>query len=173
MILTIDIDDLLVQEWLDYAGYHVRDARDPLEDVRAYMIDAMNEQVSSMGVRGGTEYEELSTKYMSWKIMHGGFPVPDLYLTGDMQRDVRDIKNWKITKKYLHFEPKDPKAEWHQLGTERLPARPILDPIPEDYEYINSVFQEWLDELRVANRRRPSADFRDMPGPTMNILGIE
>ena len=163
VLLSIDIDDALVQEWLAYAGYHIRDARDPLGEIRDEVIrPAIEEQIRTQGMRSGDPYRELTEPYRLRKEAQYGVQ-PILVASGDMRDDLDEVTAYRITRDSMTYEPSNDYAHWHQTGgyvENRPPQRIILKLIPNDYQVIENIFQDWLDDLRVANRRRPS----DTPG---------
>lgn len=174
ILLSVDIDDATTQEWFTYAGYHIRDAREPLRDTMQDVIwPAIREQLDSQGSRSGDPYEQLSEKYAAWKeLRYPGEPI--LTLTGDMERALFHPRSYRVTRDSLYYHPNSDYAHWHQEGgyvEGRPPQRVIIELIPTDYQMIEAVFQSWLDDLRSTNIRRGS-DFSAQSAPFIDILGI-
>lgn len=173
VILSTDIDAGLAEAWFEYAGYKIRDAREPLDDVMHRVVwPAIREQLRTEGVRSGEKWPGLSTKYESWKIQR--YPgEPMLRLTHDMEKALFDSRSYRVTSDSLVYRPNDEKVAWHQEGADRernvLPQRTIVELITEDYEDIEGIFQNWLDELRTANIRRGNT-LSSQPMPDWFIL---
>lgn len=81
---------------------------------------------------GGGEWAPLSPAYAAWKARH--FPgkgilrrTGRLYesLTGESQDSVADIEPLRLT-----LGTRTPYAVFHQRGTSRMPARPVIDLSP-------------------------------------------
>lgn len=169
VFLETKIEDDKVQAFLTYAGYHIRDARDPLERVMQDVVfPAIGGQLDSEGARGGSPYEELSPEYLERKIREGYGGQPILRRTGDMAgRNVGDRygdlfadNSYRATRDSLRYAPRNRAAHWHQTGgyvAGQPPQRQILQLTVEDDHEIQDIFNLWLDELRVANARRPNA----------------
>lgn len=161
----IEVDDHQAKEFFVYAGYHIRDARDPFRRV-AYevILPGLVEQFDTEGERTGG-WEPLDDDYLEDKIKAGYGNKPILERTGAMKRDLLDPLAFHVTKDHLSYNPSDfnQVAEYgnrydfyHQTGEGRVPARPWLVLTPNDERQIAEIFYEWLDELRLANRRRPN-----------------
>jgi hypothetical protein len=168
IILDIDIDTALAQAYFDYAGYHVRDARPPLTDVKNFVIiPAIRGQLSSRGVRGGKPYEPLSLDYEKRKAADGYGMEPILRRTGAMEMALFDEDAFHITSQHLDYEPDSEYAFWHQVGGYvfgRPPQREIIVLTTSDAEEIEDIFTIWLDDLRTANTRRGVPDANMRPG---------
>lgn len=176
LILIVEIDETLAQEYFDYAGAKIRDAREPFREVMHEVIfPAMREQMDSEGERSGDPWQELSEKYRLWKESSPWGGAPILELTGKMERALFDSHSYRATKDHLTYAPKSDYAHWHQGGgyvEGRPPQRKILELIFEDELHIEGIFENWLDELRTANPRRGSADLNYSPTiPLFDILG--
>lgn len=174
LLLQIGIDEQKAQEYFTYAGYKIRDARDPLRDTMLRVVwPAIREQLATEGARGGTPWPELSAKYAAWKDLHYGV-LPVLYLEGAMWDALFDRQSYRVTRESLRYRPRNDYAHWHQDGgyiPGRPPQRTIIDLIPEDYDQVEIIFQDWLDELRVTNRARGN-ETGFLSGPSIDILGL-
>lgn len=170
VFLTIDIDDALAKEYFDYAGYKIRDARDPLKQVMHDVIfPAIREQLDTEGMRSGDPWPALNEKYREWKeLNYPGEPI--LRLTGALESELFAYHSYYITRSAIHYEPQSDYGHYHQTGGYvygRPPQRVILDITGEDEVMIEGIFELWLDELRTFNRRRgaPIETFRpSLPG---------
>lgn len=175
ILLEIDIDEFTAQEWFTYAGYHIRDAREPLRTTMHDVIwPAIREQLDSQGGRSGRAYDPLSEEYGEWKELH--YPgQPILRLTGDMDRALFAPNSYRATRDSLRYRPQSDYAHYHQEGgyvEGRPPQRVIIELIPEDYHKMEGIFQSWLDELRFSNTRRPNTTGDSSGIPDVNILGL-
>lgn len=158
------IDD--VEAFFEYAGYKVRDMREPLTETKDHIQSVMNLQFLTEGEYRSGGWVPLSPDYEEWKIAHS--PGSILVLTDEMRQVVLSDGSWAVLTDEAEFYPLSEKAGWHQEGVldrgrgGELPARPILELNEADYAYIEQVFVEWLDELRTANIRRglPDASIR-------------
>jgi hypothetical protein len=176
VILRVDIDIATADAYFLYAGYKIRDAREPLRDVMHEVVwPAIRGQLDEKGARSGAPWQELSEEYGAWKeLRYPGEPI--LRLTGAMERSLFDPFSYRVTMQNLTYRPLDEKVSWHQTGAERsrggrLPQRVIVELTVEDYETVDDIFTEWLDELRTANARR--GPLGTPPGaPSIDILGI-
>lgn len=87
----------------------------------------MGQQFASEGDWGGEPWAKLSPDYAEWKAVH--YPGRSiLYATGDMRRAASNPVR-TATPVSLTLEIVDPKIEFHQGGTDKMPARPV---IPEE-----------------------------------------
>jgi phage gpG-like protein len=69
----------------------------------------------------GTKWKSLSPVYAKWKGKH--YPNRGILIArGDMQNSFRATSN----RSSLTIDNTDKKFEYHQLGTRRMPARPML-----------------------------------------------
>lgn len=169
LFLDVDIDTDEVERWVIYAGYKVRDMREPLrESIHNVVIPAVLEQIASQGSRSGEPYEELTMEYSLDKMNDVGFLHPILVRSGKMLNDLKDSSSVRVFREYAWYRPDNPYMHWHQTGgyvEGRPPRRVVLDLIVDDYREIQNIFESWLAELRDLNRRRTG----DAPLPAFNI----
>lgn len=175
IILRIDISDAQAQAYFDYAGYKVRDAREPLRQIMHDVVwNAIGKQLDSEGSRGGRPYDQLSDDYLERKIREGYGGQPILRRTGAMAgRNIGDRTgalfapdSYIVTRTRLIYDPELADAEvdytnWHQTGGYefgRPPQREILVLIRDDVDSMQDIMTEWLDDLRTANRNRGATD---------------
>lgn len=161
----------VTEEWFDYAGYRVRDMREPLGETRDYINRLMDAQFRTEGLALSGGWEPLSEDYAVRKFRAVG-AEPILVRTHEMKDIVLDLEPpvWRITMNDAVFDPPIERAGWHQTGVQRfgggpdhnkpnrLPARPILELHEEHYLMIEDIFEQWLDDLRSGNRRRGVPD---------------
>jgi phage gpG-like protein len=155
--------------FFDYAGYKVRDMRDPFHRVKDEVILlGLHVQFNTEGGRTGG-WISLNADYEEDKFAKWGYK-PILEASGLMKQKLLDPDAFHITQKRLVYSPDAPEyAVAHQTGAERprgdLPPRPWLVVTFDDEDKIYDIFYEWLDELRHANRRRPNSGVYMGPMP--------
>lgn len=168
--IDIEADDSQVQEFFTYAGYHVRDMREPLEESLVFVVLAnIEEQFVTEGALAGG-WKPLTDEYRMRKEVR--WPGKGILEASGGMRDyimgARGDKPWRITRSYLVYDPHhDPKVEYHQHGAYgrqpggNLPAREILTWGAHDDLHVEHIFSEWLDKLRDYNFARSG----DAPRP--------
>lgn len=88
------------------------------------------DQFFTEGDAGGTPWPDLSEAYLEEKLRENPFALNILQRTNEMHLSFirRGYTNnvWDINAQEAVFGSLDPKARWHQTGTSRMPARPII-----------------------------------------------
>lgn len=105
-------------------------------------------QFATEGGFMGDPWAPLSPRYAEWKAAH--YPgKPILQAEGDLRRaasaPLRDATPTSLT-----LTIADDKAGWHQEGTARMPARPLMYEISAPGQIERDVQQaadEWVDDL--------------------------
>lgn len=89
----------------------------------------MGQQFESEGGWGGESWAALSPAYAAWKATH--YPGKSiLYAEGDMRKAASKPQR-EATPNTLTLTIVDPKIEFHQGGTDKMPARPVIpDSLP-------------------------------------------
>lgn len=86
----------------------------------------------SGGARGGAPWAALNADYRRWKVAHS-FDERRLIKTGAMMRSLSsrpmDIERYGAT--WAEFGTTDPKLHWHEDGTRKMPARPVIKPLAD------------------------------------------
>lgn len=98
--------------------------------VTRLFVGWMSRQFETQGAFAGRPWVPLQPKYAIFKAQHApGRRI--LNFTGEMRRAVTSPKR-SVTARTLTLEIDDPKLEYHQEGTSRMPARPVLfgTPLP-------------------------------------------
>ncbi len=107
-----------------------------LEDLRPFwpslvplFIGWMGAQFSSEGGWGGQQWAPLSPAYAAWK--SAAFPGKSILIReGDLRRAASSPRR-EATSRTLTLWIDDDVAGFHQDGTDRMPARPLIpDPLP-------------------------------------------
>lgn len=159
----------------DISGYSEYDAAlirliAMLTDLRLFwpklvplFIGWMRERFDTEGRFGGEQWTPLSPDYLTRKMaLYPGKGI--LYASGDL-RKAASLPRRIATARTLSLIIDDAKykhggdvarsvAEYHQLGTNRMPARPLIPPgwqrgllpLPLQTE-VEAVAQEWVDEM--------------------------
>jgi phage gpG-like protein len=116
----------------------IRDFRPVWPEIHMYFLRSMTEQFESLGSRGGQRWQPLNEKYAKWKAQR--FPgKPILVRTERLKRSLSlggsepdQVK--EFAPMYAVFGTRVPYARYHQRGTRRMPARPILQPTQRDVD---------------------------------------
>jgi hypothetical protein len=127
---------------------HVRaqDMQVPLQRFGAYLVEQhIPRQFEAQGTP--KRWAPLSPAYAAWKRRHYG-NLPKLVLTGAMRGGFR----WETTPRTLRVinQVKSgqrggvPRWTYHQLGTEHMPARPMLQITNKDYARLREIVNLWL-----------------------------
>lgn len=87
------------------------------------------DQFDSEGGWGGEHWQELSPDYAAWKSVH--YPGKSILIrTGGLRHAASDMRR-AVTPRTLTMWIDDPVASFHQDGTDRMPARPLIpNPLP-------------------------------------------
>lgn len=108
-------------------GDKVRDFRPVWRRIHADFLKIEAQQFDSEGARGGTAWAPLSPSYSAWKAMnYPGRKI--LEMTGAMKAQLTAGTGMTVEMQplTLRMMPTDRKAPWHQRGTRRMPARPVV-----------------------------------------------
>lgn len=173
-----------VDSYFAYAGYKVRDMREPFTDVAKMTISMVHEQFLTEGARMGTPWEPLSASYLLEKEI--SFPGRRILVrTGEMELGTEDFFNptvLRITKDSMHYKPHRlvdgdvDLVQVHAMGRGPLgfnsktgepwgamPARPIFEETQEWYDEVERAFTRWLNGLRERNTARGDIGIPPMP----------
>lgn len=178
-VLKVTINDEELRRWFEYAGYKVRDARDPFARIAYELILlGIETQFVTEGMRSGG-WMPLALRTRQERAHEGFGPAhPILERTGAMKEDLTAIDAFRITREHLEYSPRDTRqiaehgktyAHYHQEESGRTPARPWLIITDSDEEYMEHIFENWLDDLRFENRARPNV-LGIFGAPHLNIL---
>lgn len=125
-----------------------------LDDLRPFwpslvplFIGWMGDMFASEGGAGGREWAPLSPAYAVEKARtHPGKTI--LIRDGDLRRAASEPHRVP-TPRTLTLTIEDPKVGYHQEGTDRMPARPLIpDPIPAAWERdIDRAADEYVSTL--------------------------
>jgi phage gpG-like protein len=141
--ITIDVDgDEDAREYLEDVQDRMKDLR-PVwprlqRSLKAYMISNFTAQ----GLPSGG-WKPLDAEYASWKVQN--FPgAPMLVQSGELFRQVSQGPKLESGARGARFKFTGRVARFHQYGTEKMPARPILF-APE--RWVNEVADEVADYI--------------------------
>lgn len=106
------------------------------------------------GLVGG--WRALSPRYAAWKIAHFG-RLPILQLSRAMQSSFNiGARNnvFKVTKTRVEAGSRDRKVPYHQAGTNRMPKRRIVTPLPSAQvrRLLNQYLRDQMDEAGLRRR---------------------
>jgi hypothetical protein len=122
---TIDVDGLdEAQKRTARLAAFLLDLRWFWPRVSTLFIGWMREQFESEGAFGGDPWAPLSPGYLAWKLRL--FPGKGiLHASGDLRR-AASLPTRRATPTELILRIEDPKLQYHQTGTTRMPARPLI-----------------------------------------------
>ncbi len=94
-----------------------------LEEIADVLDRSAAQAFATSGASSGGRWAALSSRYAMWKARH--YPgQPILVATGALRASMGSVRN--ITPKRLEWGTDDRKARYHQGGTSKMPARPII-----------------------------------------------
>jgi hypothetical protein len=127
--IQFQIDDLDARRQLKRLGLFLSDLRTFWPLVIPLFIGWMRNQFESEGAFAGAPWAPLSHRYGIWKTVH--YPgKPILQLKGEL-RQAASRPERRVTPRTLTLTIHDPKIAYHQTGTPRMPARPLVfDALP-------------------------------------------
>lgn len=107
----------------------------------------MRMQFESEGSYGGSPWAPLSPEYLAWKMVH--YPGKSiLQAEGDLRqaasRPEREARPLDLVLTIV-----DPKIEYHQEGTDNMPARPLIfEHLPPDAVLeLEDLAEEYADDM--------------------------
>lgn len=110
-------------------------------------ISWMGRQFKTEGDFGGDPWEPLDPDYLAWKSQHApGRPI--LQFTGDLLRAATTPER-RVSPFMLELSIVDPKIDYHQEGTDHMPARPVVfDQLPlEAALELDRLAGEYADDM--------------------------
>lgn len=128
----------------------IRDFRPAWPEIHMYFLRASVEHFESQGSRGGARWQPLSSGYAKWKTKkYPGKPI--LSATERLKRSFTlagqkgGDQVYEETPLSLTMGTAVPYAIFHQRGTKRMPARPILQPTQRDIDRIVSRLYRFVE----------------------------
>ncbi len=121
-------------------------AEPAFEAMAEFQRSIWQRQFDQEGAYTGTKWAALTPPYGRWKQRH--FPgKPILELTGDLRESMtqRPFGIDVITDDQMVIGTGVPYASYHQRGTEKMPARPIIEkPSFQDRRKFASILHNWI-----------------------------
>ena len=111
-------------------------------------IGWMREQFETEGRFGGSPWARLSPTYAAYKAV--ARPGRGILVFDGLLRGAASSPRRSVTATTMTLTISDPKAAFHQEGTTRMPARPILfgDPLPRAAAAdIERIAEEYVEEI--------------------------
>lgn len=155
MPISLDWDDRGNTERLRWLAAQLVDLRPFWPKVVSLAIEWWGKQFETEGLFGGHPWPPLSPEYAAWKAAH--FPGRGLLV---LHRDLREAASRPdreatptmlvLTIPWARLKGEDVDLAWHQVGTEKMPARPLIfeDPLPAAAQLdLDRVMDEYLDDL--------------------------
>ena len=139
--VDVQIQSYSAGEVLDYlqnVGLRAKDMQVPLQRFGAYLVD---DHIARQFAQQGTpkRWAPLSKRYAAWKRANYG-NLPKLVLTGAM----RDSFTYQVTPHTLRIESRVKYWTYHQTGTRKMPARPILNLTRKDRDTLSRIALDWI-----------------------------
>ena len=130
---------------LDALASALRDLSDMWPDVRDEFFTIEQEMFDSEGASNASGgWEPLSAHYAAWKDANFGTPI--LQRTGTLMASLTsDAADVVMTADSLTVGTSIPYAGYHQYGTSRMPARPVIDLSPANQERLIDRARQWVD----------------------------
>lgn len=109
-----------------------------LGELENKFITFAKKQFATEGQAGGEKWEPLAPRTVAMKSKKGTLPNGVLRDTMEMYRMLTDkntpLRQWRVTAKGAQVEFMLPRFKFHQVGTKRMPARPVYpDPLPDSF----------------------------------------
>lgn len=143
-----------------------KDMSGPLGEIGASLMEAVEAQYMSEGAWSGTSWAPLLPAYGEWKDRHvPGAPMlvgltPDhkgtrqhptrpqhYHVSGKMLRAVLDPMALHVRPTYALYEPENRIARYHQEGTSKMAARPVIVLTPTLLREWDRIFVRWLNTI--------------------------
>lgn len=156
----------LIGDRLQAFGLKAQGFREPLATIGASLIQRIGVEFQTEATSYGP-WAPLSEPYGEWKQQHvpgvqtlvGIRPVhkgtrqhptrPQSYTTsGQMRREVLDPASLTVDSRRMLYAPVSDIAGYHQTGTSRMPARPLIALRPSNLREWDRVFIAWLDKTQ-------------------------
>lgn len=140
-------------EALEAMAERVSDLRPAWRAIVLYLKAATIQQFASQGARLGSPWQPLSPAYATAKaIRYPGKPI--LRATDAMFNSLASVTADSIVElepQAMSYGTRDRKAQWHQKGTRRMPARKILGLMAQDKQMVKSLVKDHLaNQLKFA-----------------------
>ena len=127
----------------------IQDWSEVFQDIGADFHEMEARQFDSEGGYGGTPWAPLSKNYAAWKARN--FPGNQiLVLSGQLKESLIEGDADIIEAMHAFYGTRLPVASFHQFGTSRMPARPVVFMTDEDLTRWTKLVQLWL--VRKANK---------------------
>lgn len=124
-----------------------KDLTVPLTEIGVRLIRSIGVQFATEGAWAGSPWRPLTDKYAAWKEQHyPGRPI--LVASGAMRSSMLNPgRGLRILPTRLLYSPESDVAIYHQEGTDRMVARPMVElPLVELHEF-DRIFVRWLRGL--------------------------
>lgn len=161
-----DTPQVLSDRFIDFAG-KLDDLSEPLGQIADTLLTDVSSQFASEGSTGVSgKWSPLAPEYAAWKnrnapgapILVGLRPVAkgsrshpnsqETYtVSGKMRDSVLDPASMHVEPMRLIYSPTSNIAGFHQTGTSRMPARPIISLSPMELRAFDRYVVVYLDKL--------------------------
>lgn len=138
-------DDVL--DYLEGIGLRAKDMQTPLDRFGRYLVE---QHIPRQFAQQGTpkRWAALNKQYAAWKRRRYG-NLPKLVLSGAMRKGFK----WEVTARTLKVINRVksgqkgrgvPRWQYHQRGTDNMPARPMLQITEKDRDMLRELAQDWI-----------------------------
>lgn len=146
-MFTLDVaGDTQMARGFSRLGDSIKDLRPAFKEIVKSFRTIMKKQFESEGGYSGDKWAPLSPTYAVWKAENfGGQPI--LQLTGLLADSLTSKTPYtveEIDKKSLVIGTKLAYGTYHQTGTGRMPARPIINLTEQDKMTWMKIFQKFI-----------------------------
>jgi phage gpG-like protein len=136
---------------LGHWDQNIQDAGEAFEAIADHQKKIWQKQFAQEGRYTGAAWSPLSPPYARWKAKnYPGKPI--LQRTGKLMESMtqRPFGIDEITDKSMTIGTDVPYAQYHQRGTEHMPARPLIGPPPtSDVKVFAKIMQSWIVRRNV------------------------
>ena len=152
-MVKISIETVGAERFVRGFNRYVEEIQDFTEIFELLYLDFLEIETRNFSAEGTpAKWVALSPNYAKWKAKHApGRPL--LVLSGAMRASltsrtgssdqIRDINGRAKT---ARFGTADRKAKWHQSGTRRMPARPVVQLTDADKQRWAKAIQSWAKQ---------------------------
>jgi hypothetical protein len=141
--------------------------REPLTAIGLRLMERIKGEFAIQGTTAYGRWQTLSEPYGSWKQKHvPGVPIligirplhkgtrehptrPQSYApSGQMRRELLDPTGLMVDEHRMLYAPDSDIAGFHQTGTEKMPARPIIALMPAALHEYDRIMIEYLAKIQ-------------------------
>jgi len=147
--LTFEVmGDVQLQRSFSRFTEDIKDFTPALEDIYQDFLEGERKQFESEGNTGSGGWAPLSPAYAAWKAQN--FPgAPIMVRTGLLKESLLGNNPWSVKDIQplgATFGTRIPYAAYHQTGTRKMPARPLVQLTEDQKTRWTKIIHRWLVE---------------------------